>query len=447
MLKRKIDKVLIDWKNSYDKKPLIVKGMRQVGKTTSIRNFSKNYKCYVEINFALKPYYKDIFKGSYEADDIIKKLTLIDNNIEVIENNTLILFDEIQEFPDALTSFKSFYENKKYDVIASGSLLGINYQNISSVPVGFKCEIEMKSLDFEEFLWAKGYDSSFIDELFSYLLNLKPLPVFYFDLLNNLFNEYLYIGGLPEVVNKYCNADTYSGLFNLQDDLCLTYKNDIEKYALSLDKSKILFIYDNIINQLAKDNHKFQYTMLGHGSRYYQYYPCIKWIEDAGLINIVYNLRDLKMPLSLNKIENNYRIYFSDTTLFINKLDKQDKDKIFIYKNFEIFNGAFYENVVCEALAKQNIELYFYKNENATVELDFVVRVKDDIVPIEVKRKRGRSNSLNFILQNSDLPYGIKLSNSNIGLENKIITIPYSLTFLLSRFFNESNLFKYHIDD
>lgn len=445
MLKRKIDQFLLNWKNDINKKPLIVKGMRQVGKTTSIRNFAKNYKCFIEINFNLEPYYKDIFKESYDADNIIKKISLINNNKNIVENNTLILFDEIQEFPDALTSFKSFCENKKYDVIASGSLLGINYQNISSIPVGFKSEVEMKSLDFEEFLWAKGYDSSFVDELFNYLLNLKQLPIFYLNLVNKLFTEYLYIGGLPEVVNRFCQTNNYNGMFNLQNELCLTYNNDIEKYALSLDKSKILFIYNNIINQLAKDNHKFQYTMLGQGARYYQYYPCIKWIEDAGLINIVHNLHNLELPLSINKIENNYRIYFSDATFFINKLDKQDKEKIYLYQDFEIYNGAFYENVVCEALAKQNIDLYFYKNESATIELDFVVRVKDDIVPIEVKRKRGRSNSLKFILQNNNLSYGIKLTNTNIGIDNKIITIPYALTFLLSRFFNESSLFKYHI--
>lgn len=442
MLRRKIDSYLLNWKNNPDKKPLIVKGMRQIGKTTSIREFAKNYKCFIEINFYLQPKYKDIF-SSYNANEIVKRISLLNPDIEIVEGDTLILFDEIQEYSDALTSFKSFYENKKFDVIASGSLLGIDYQNITSVPVGAKEEIEMTSLDFEEFLWAKGYKDAFIDELLEYLINLKPLPKLYLNLLNNLFNEYLIVGGLPEVVYKYCNSNNYNNMLKLQDDICLTYRNDIEKYVVSLDKSRVLFVFDSIIRQLAKDNHKFQYTMLGHGARYNQLYPCVQWIKDAGLISIVYNLKSLQIPLSFNKIDNNYRIYFSDTTLFLNKLDKEDRKNLIVNQNYDIFNGAFYENIVCEALTKQGFELYFYKSEDATKELDFVIRVKNNIIPIEVKKYRGRSASLNYILENNNnINFGIKLTRSNINLDGKIITIPYCLSFLLKRFFIHSNIFN-----
>ena len=245
----------------------------------------------------------------------------------------------------------------------------------------------MRSLDFEEFLWAKGYDSSFVDEIYQYLINLKELPPFYLKLLFDLFEEYLLIGGLPEAV--------------------------------------------------------FKYAMLGHGARYHQYYPCVQWIRDAGLINIVNNLKRLDKPLSINKLDNNFRMYFSDTTLFLNQLDKQDKEKIRIDKDYDIFNGAFYENVICEALIKQEFEPYFYKSEDATVELDVFLRVKDGLVPIEVKRNRGRSSSLKFILDKK-IPVDIKLSKTNISHNEKIINILYALTFLLQRFFNESPLFNYH---
>lgn len=444
MLKRKIDLFLNEWLNNKNRLPLIVKGARQIGKTTSIMEFAnKNYESVVNINFINNKEYKNAFESN-DVNNIISYLSILNPNFKFIPHKTLIFIDEVQEYPNACSSLKFFKLDGRYDVICSGSLLGIHYNRIHSISVGFKEDYTMHSLDFEEFLWAKGYDENQINFIFSFLKDLKPLPEAIFEKLNVLFKQYIYCGGMPRIVDEYVQSNVFNEVFSLQKQLYIDYEEDITKYVEGLDVSKVKNIYKHITPQLAKDNHKFQITKLGHGARSKEYKGCEEWLRDAGVINIAYNLQSFDLPLKGNEIDNYFRIYYSDTSLLLSSIDEESKKDFIINGNYQIYNGALFENIVAEALTKQGYEdIFFYKNDSATIELDFVIRVKNEIIPIEVKAKKGRAKSLRTLLDENIVNYGIKLSNNNIGFDGKIFTIPSFLTFLLKRFFNETDYIKW----
>lgn len=442
MLKRKIDSFLTEWKNSKNHKPLIISGARQVGKTTSIKEFGKSYKCFIEINFKLNPSLKNIFKNSFECKDVIKEISLNFPENEIIENDTLILFDEIQDYPDAVTSLKSFAIDGRFDVICSGSLLGISYKQINSIPVGFKEDYLMHSMDFEEFLWALGYTSKQIDDIYEKLKELEPLSTNEFEVLSKAFNDYLFVGGMPEATSEFIQNRNFGSVFKIHSRIYKDYEDDITKYVEGLSAAKVKNMYRHIGSQLAKDNHKYQISKLGHGARARDYVGCEEWLKDAGIINIGYCLNNLSIPLSNELDFNNYRIYYEDHSLFIASLDEESKRDLIMNGNYDIYSGSLYESIVSESLISQGYKLYFYKNNDATVELDFVIRSKNEIVPIEVKRNRGRSKSLRAVINDKDINIkkGIKLANQNIGFDGDILTIPYFLSFLIKRFLEESNI-------
>jgi len=434
MLKRKIDDFLIDWKSRDNHKPLIIKGARQVGKTTSLREFGKTYKSFIEINFKENPEYTNCFVN-YNPNDIIKRISRYNPEFEFIEKDTLILFDEIQEYPDSITSFKFFFEQGLYDVIASGSLLGVNYKKISSIPVGYKEEYEMKSLDFEEYLWATGYKNDFIDDIYNCLKNYKPLDKASFDILDQKYNEYILLGGMPEVIYSFVKTNNYNEPFKIQSRIYKDYEDDIIKYVEGLEVAKVKNIYRSITPQLSKDNHKYQISKISHGAKSRDYSGCHEWLKDAGIINICNNLTELNNPFELYKKEDYFRVYYADHGLFMASLSEEDRNMILKDNNLNIYNGALYESFVSEDLIKQGYPLFFYKNEEATIELDFVIRKANSIIPIEVKRNRGRATSLLNCIndKNININKGIKLTHQNIGYDNDIITIPYFLCFLLKR--------------
>ena len=440
MLRRKIDRYLSEWKNKENRKPLIISGMRQVGKSTSVSLLGEQYESFIDIDFITRPEFKGIFSNGYEVQEIIKLITLFEPDFRIIPGNTLIFFDEIQEYPDAITSLKPFAQDGRFDVICSGSMLGINYKKISSVPVGFKEEYQMTSMDFEEFLWAKGYDDSQIDTLFSYMKDLRPLPEALYNKLDSLYKEYTYVGGLPEVVDTFIREDNYSNVFSLQQRIYKDYEDDITKYVEGLDYAKVERVYRNITPQLAKDNHKFQYGKMDHSARSRDYLGCEEWLKDAGIINVAYNLNELSFPFELYKDSDHFRIYYSDHSLFMASLDKDARDDVIINDNMEIYKGSYYESLISESLVKQGYELFFYKAEDAQTELDFVIRNRNNAIAIEVKRTRGRSKSLRKVLDsdNSVVDYGIKFSRNNIGYDDRIFTFPYFFSFLLSRFLDDN---------
>lgn len=440
-LKRKIDDFLIEWKKNKNKLPLIVKGARQIGKTDAIENFAKsNYKNIVEINFALQKQYKSIFDDGFEVDTIIKNISLINPNFLFIPNETLIFFDEIQDCINVAASLKSFNIDKRYDVICSGSLMGINYKEIESNSVGNKEDYEMFSMDFEEFLWAKGYKEQQIDDLYEHMKNCTPLSELEYNVMLNNFQEYMIIGGMPAIVRTFIENKNYSGILNMQKQILLDYKEDITKYALGLDQTRILNVYNKIPVFLGNENKKFQISKVEHGARNREYIGTVDWLNNAGIINICYCLEQLALPLKGNYNPDNYRIYFRDTGLLIASLDEEAQEDLRNNKNFNTYKGAIYENIVADMLVKSGYSLYFYKNEKGTIKMDFFIRDNNSLIPIEVKANNNSTISLNNLIDNQayqDIKYGIKLCNKNIGFNGKFYTFPYFLTFLIKKYLKE----------
>ena len=441
ILKRKIDKYLIDWKQSPDRKPLIVKGARQIGKTESIRNFANNnYKNVIEINFILQKKYQDIFDDGFEVDTIIKNISLRNPNLEFIPGETLIFFDELQACINCATSLKSFNQDGRYDVICSGSLMGINYNEIESNSVGTKEDYEMHSMDFEEFLWAKGYKEEQIESLYEHMISLTPFSETEISVIFNNFKEYMIIGGMPAIVNTFVKNGNYSGTLKMQRQILLDYEEDITKYAGGLDQGKILNVYRKVPVFLGNENKKFQISKVEIGARTREYVGTIEWLDNAGIINVCYCLAQPELPLKGNYNPDNFRLYFRDTGLLIGSLDEEVQEDLRNNKNFNTYKGAIYENIVADMLVKQGYNLYFYKNEKGTIEMNFFVRDTDSLIPVEVKADDGATISLNNLIESErfkDVKYGIKLCYKNIGFNGKFYTFPYFLTFLLKRYLKE----------
>lgn len=440
-LKRKIDQYLIEWKNDEYKMPLIVKGARQIGKTDAIENFAKNnYKSIVEINFALQKQYHDIFDDGYEVDSILKNISLKNPDFEFIPGETLIFFDELQACINCATSLKSFNQDGRFDVICSGSLMGINYKEIESNSVGNKIDYNMYSIDFEEFLWAKGYREEEIEDLYKCMLEVKPLSNTQYDVMMSNFKEYMIIGGMPAIVNKFITQKNYSGTLEMQKQILLDYEEDITKYANGLDQGKILSVYRKIPTFLGNENKKFQISKVEDGARSREYVGTIEWLDNVGIINISYCMSMPELPLGGNYNPDNFRLYFGDTGMLIGSLDSEAQEDLRYNKNFNTYKGAIYGNVVGDMLVKQGYKLYFYKNEKGTIEMDFFIRDKDYLIPVEVKANDNATVSLNNLIDSEkykDIKYGIKLCNKNIGFNGKFYTFPYFLTFLLKRYLKE----------
>jgi uncharacterized protein len=441
LLKRKIDDFLAAWKRNPDRLPLIVKGARQVGKTESIRLFaSKQYEHVIEINFVIQKQFKDIFDNGFEVDTVIKNISLRNPELKFVPGQTLIFFDELQDCINCATSLKPFKQDGRFDVICSGSLMGINYNEIESNSVGYKEDYQMYSMDFEEFLWAKGYESHQIENLFTHMVDNVPLSQLELDVMFDNFREYMVLGGMPAIVRSFIINKNYSGTLKLQKQILLDYEEDITKYADGLDKGKILNVYRKIPVFLGKDNKKFQISKVASGARTREYAGVIDWLGNAGIVNICYCMNQLELPLRGNYNPDNFKIYFHDTGLLIGSLDEESQEDLRYNRNFNTYKGAIYENIVGDMLVKQGYPLYFFKNEKSTLEMDFFVRDFESLIPIEVKANDGATASLNKLIDKQtyqDIKYGIKLGQKNIGYNGKFHTFPYFLTFLIKRFLKE----------
>ena len=438
LLKRKIDSFLLNWKNDPNKKPLIVKGARQIGKTRSIEWFAhKNYKSVIQINFVEQPKYKSIFDDGFEVDRILKNISFLNPNFTFIPRDTLLFFDELQACPNCATALKFFKLDGRYDVICSGSLMGINYKEIESNSVGYKEDYEMHSMDFEEFLWAKGYSNDFVEDLYQHMHEITPLGQLQLDVLFELFRDYVTLGGMPEVINTYIQNKNFSGTLKIQQQLLADYEEDITKYAEGLDKAKIKAIYNHISTSLAKENKRFQITKITRNARNQDYIGCVEWLADAGVINVCYCINYLELPLKGNYDPKLYKIYFKDTGLLIASLDEEAQEDLRKNKNLGTYKGAIYENIVGDMLVKQGYRLFYYNSDKPSLEMDFFLRDANSLIPVEVKAMDGATASLNNLLKENkypDIKYGIKLGYKNIGFNGKFYTFPYFLTFLLKRF-------------
>ena len=443
-LSRKIDLFLWEWKQNAEHMPLIVKGARQIGKTEAIRHFAlNNYKSFIEINFVLQKQYKDIFDDGFEVDTILKNISLRNPSLEFIDGETLIFFDELQDCANCATSLKAFRQDGRFDVICSGSLMGINYNEIESNSVGYKEDYEMYSLDFEEYLWAKGYKKDQIEEVYQHMLAVTPLSQTEYDVMLENFREYMVLGGMPAIVFSFIKQKNYSGTLKLQQQILLDYEEDITKYAGGLDKTKILNVYRKIPVFLGRDNKKFQISSVAKGARNRDYVGTVDWLNNAGIINICYCMELPELPLKGNCNPDNYKLYFGDTGLLVGSLDEEAQEDLRFNKNFNAYKGAIYENMIADILVKQGYQLYFYRNEKGTVEMDFFVRDKDSLVPVEVKAIDGSTPSLNTLISKekyADIKYGVKFANKNIGFNGKFYTFPYFMAFMLKRFLKEKDI-------
>ena len=444
-LKRKIDDKLFSWKNDPDHFPLIIKGARQVGKTESVRHFAQNnYESIIEINFITNPEFKAIIEGGFSADSMIRVISRINPEYRFVPGHTLIFFDEIQAFPEIATSLKFFREDGRFDVICSGSLLGVQYHHIDSISVGNKTDWKMESLDFEEFLWGIGYEEEVIRDMLQNMLEGRPFLPIEHAKYTQMFLEYCILGGMPRVISTYVERKNFEGSLAMQRQLILDYESDARKYAEGLDQAKIVAVYHSIPAQLAKENKKFQYSGITHGARAKDYLGCIEWLHDAGLVRICRCLNFPELPIKGNADESKFKLYIADTGLLIAALDDEAQADVRANRNLGVYKGALYENFAAEALAKQDYELVYYKKENSQLEEDFFIRSANELIPVEVKAGSNQAKSMMQMIKSDhypDIHHGIKFTSGNIGYADNICTFPHYCMFLLRRYMKEQKLF------
>lgn len=350
---------------------------------------------------------------------------------------TLLFFDEITEFPEIATSLKFFCMDGRFDVICSGSMLGVYYKRIESNSVGYKKDYEMYSMDFEEFLWAKGYGNDTVEMLLSHMKEFTPFSELEMSVFHSTFLDYNILGGMPAVVKEYIERNTFEGSLDTQKQLIADYKEDIRKYASGIDQTRIMNVFNRVAPQLARENKKFQITKVASGARFRDYRGCAEWLVDAGMVNICYNMEFPELPLLGNYNPDAFKLYFADTGLLVSMLDDESQEDLRANKNLGVYKGALYENMVAEALIKQGYKLFYYKKEDSTLEEDFFIRSTASLIPVEVKAKSGRAKSMKTLIASDhypDIRYGMKFSKNNIGHEDCIYTFPYFCAFLLKRF-------------
>ena len=432
MLKRKIIQTLKNWKNTKKNECLLVKGARQIGKTFIIEKFGREfYKSYIYINFLENPDQKDIFEGSLEAAEIIKKMSLVFFNIDFVAGNTLIFIDEIQECPNARTAIKFLALDNRFDVIASGSLLGINYKEVPSIPVGYETQIEMHSLDFEEFLWAVGFNEKKIESIKEYFNSLERIPDAVNSQMMKFFREYAVIGGMPSVINRYLDTNNFGEVQKEQDRIINSYIDDISQYASMTEKPKARNCFLSIPKQLAKEYKKFQFSVVEKKASARKYANSLEWLRDANLICFCFNVSKPAFPLRAYERDEQYKIYLHDTGLLVSMYGFEIKKEIIDNTLKGSAKGGIYENLIADVLIKKNYKLNYFKADDNTQEIEFLLNGEGSVIPIEVKAGKGASISLNNILMNREIKTGYKLIAGNIGQDGKKITLPLYMAMFL----------------
>ena len=445
MFKRKITDEIYRWKNNTGKKKaLVIKGMRQIGKTFTARAFADdNYENVVYINFKDNESARKIFDGDFIVDRMTLDISAMIPAIHFVPYKTVIIFDEVQECANARASIKAFMLDGRYDIICTGSLLGIkgyNRKKNRGVPTGFEHILYMRPMDFEEFLWAKGISEEVLEEIRDCFINNRPVSETIHTSMLRYFREYMCVGGMPYVVDRFLATNDMNVVREEQIDILEEFKDDFGKHLDENEKEEIDLtllgrinrVFDSIPSQLAKENKKFVYSMLEKKGRSENYQSAIQWLYDAGIINICYNLSNLSLPLEGNKIDNIFKIYMQDSGLFVAMLEEGSAGKI-LSGDMGMYKGAIYENIVADAFSKNGRKLYYYHKDSG-LEIDFISTVDDELSLIEVKATTGNAKSANTVLKNQ-AQYGvnkcIKLSANNVGREGVKLTIPYYMAFLL----------------
>ena len=437
MLKRKIENVLSEWLSNENRNPLIVKGCRQCGKTFSVLRFAReHYKYVVYLNFFENPDYKSIFDGALSIDNVVLMMSaFVGGDVRFVPHETVIILDEIQECPRARAALKFFKLDGRFDVLATGSLLGINgYRSQDySVPVGYETIVDMFPLDFEEFLWANGIEAPLIDHLKKCLNDVKAIPEALHQRLRNLLLQYVVVGGMPHIVDQFVREKNIALVRQEQKLLIRSFKDDMVKYAIGAGKSRIRECFESIPQQLAKDNKKFQFSLIKKGGRSSQYVGCLQWLEDTGLVKRCYNLNLPELPLEGNACRDKFKVYMVDTGLFVSMLE--DGTEVDILKgNLYGYKGAIFENLVADFFVKMKRPLYYFQKENG-LEVDFVMRYKGEAVLLEVKATTGNAKSLKTVFKHPEKYHvnsAVKLGDYNNGEKGKILTLPVYMGFLLT---------------
>ncbi len=432
MLRRKIWDELVRWKNDHTQECLLVKGARQIGKTFIIEEFGKQcYQSYIYINFFKEPEQKKIFDGSLAAEEIYKRISLYVDHVTFIPGDTLIFLDEIQDCPNARTALKFLAIDGRYDVIASGSLLGLNYKEIASVPVGYERQLEMYSLDFEEFLWAVGKSEQSIATLRSYFDTKEKIEPGINEEYLQILREYTVVGGMPEVVNTFLATNNYQTVHDTQQKILDSYFYDISQYASTPDKPKIAACYRSIPRQLAKDHTRFQYKTVEQGGSARKFTTSLDWLLGASLIRSCSNVTTPLFPLIAYEKPEQFKIYMHDIGLLCAMFGYETQVAILKDTLIGPAKGGIYENLVFDILSKRGYKLFYYKNDSNTQEIEFLLTKEQSVIPVEVKSKNGATLSLNSYIENFAPPYAYKLISGNIGVAETKITLPLYMAMFL----------------
>ncbi len=442
MLQRKVYDELLKWKQERKKglkKCLLIKGARQVGKSYIVKEFGKSeYSSFVYIDFFKQPNLKAIFQGELSADEIYKRLTANIPGIKMIEGDTLIFLDEIQYCGNARTAIKFLAEDMRFDVISSGSLLGLSYgedgdENVeepASIPVGYERQIMMRSLDFEEFLWALGYGKKNIDQLKTYFESGETIPSSIHETYENLFREFIVVGGMPEVVNDFSKYKDFSRVFEIQNEILSEYQDDISKHAKGKEKQYVRMCYESIPKQLAKETKKFQYSTVEKGQTRRKFAGSVKWLKDAEIVNACYNVHEPYIPLTANADDAQFKLYMLDTGLLLAIYGFETKLAVLNNTIKGNAKGGIYENIIAECLVKRGYKLHYYK-PNDNQEIEFIIEKGGEVIPVEVKAGNTSSISLNKFIADYSPSVAYKLINGKNGQTGVKITLPHYMVMFL----------------
>ena len=433
MLRRKIYDKLLAWKNNKGKKDaILLRGVRQCGKTYIVREFGKReYKNFIEINFIERPDMQAVFSGNLYVDNMVQQIKLSMPGCQFIPGETLLFLDEIQDVPNARTSLKFWTQDGRFDCIASGSLLGMDYKNEVSIPVGYEQQLIMRTLDFEEFIWALGAEVNLKEMLAPYVDGAKRVPEAMHNSLNKYLQEYMVVGGLPEVVDTYIATKDFYQVHLLQEKILRDYQDDIAKYALNQDKIKAKQCFLSIPRQLSKENHKFQYSVVEKKATARKFTSSLDWLHNAGLIDFAYNVNSPWFPLKAHVKEDQFRVYLCDIGLLVAMYGYQLKIALLSDALEGPAKGGIYESLVADILAKRGEELYYYKKEDSTLEIEFILERDCKLVPVEVKARKGSTRSLNELLKMDNIERGYKLTAQNTGVVEKKITLPLYMAAII----------------
>lgn len=440
MLKRKVYNQLLNWKATHHKECLLVKGARQIGKTYIIDCFGRaNYKSYLYLNFVHNPDERDLFAGSLDADELLKAMTAKFRSFTVIPGDTLIFLDEIQNCPRARTAFKTFAQDGRVDVIASGSLLGLTYLNDGlneerqheSIPVGYERQLTMHSLDFEEFLWAVGYEARSIDVLREAFTHCRAVNPSVNESFLQLFREYIAVGGMPEVVVRYTETKNFTAVYDTQMKIVNSNLDDIAKYATNIEKPKIRACYLSLPEQLARENKKFKYSTVEQGGSARKFGNAVDWLRESSLVLPCHNLSETFVPLNVYRNHAIFKLYLADVGILTAMMGFAVKNQILSNTLLGHAKGGIYENAIMSLLVRNGYQPFYYLPKSNVSEIDFLIENDRGVIPIEVKSGNDSSPSFDRLLARNDIALGYKFVHGNVGRSGKKITLPHYMTMFV----------------